>query len=654
MMNLTLLAKELVGLRLSIGLVLAIHAIDLTYRCMFGFLDRPEPSGSDSSDGSDSVFSIVILSLLSGVVIGTAMIGQEREHQTLTFLDGLPVSRLSIFIHKALAALMVVLLLEGFSITYDWFFLWLNQDSLSEPIDFRELFAGFVVRTLLTTCVVGGAAFLSFSRKWFPLLLGIVVSLLVWVRTRGGPLSTWLDTSALLLPSVVEGQVVWPVQQMVGHAILGTFGWIFAARAFLHRDGRLTLAIERYADLPVAGYLTAVGYVLAAMVWIGLLFSLANDDEEEVSDRPAVTRAAGEVASTLSDLEQTPPQVDAFGGLQTESFQVIYRRSALARVSTLAASMDAIHEEVMDYFENPDRVSGKIVVDTGALIPSHAAGVTNWTKVRVPLNQEQSNAEFFRTLRHEVGHVYIERISDGQATTHFNAMRVFHEGVATAVELFSEDEETGLEREKVERWAAAVDSRGRIPFPVLCDNETLLRTRDDSVVYPLGYLVADSLVEIGGQSLPRRMMEKLRVLSLPAGSRPSQVWSTLLQQNGTSLEMLTAAYESRLKALRERESVFLEGIPRIQSELTIESDEIVIRAEPVDRADNTAELICRVEMKNVITNELEPVARAADGTFRLPRERISGSRIRFLVGWWTPEVGYPVFEPWVEEKLKER
>jgi hypothetical protein len=88
MINLILLKKELYSLRLGIALVLVIQIIDIVYRCFLGFPDRPEPS---SNDGSDAVFGIVAYSLIMGIVLGIAMIGQEREHHTLAFLDGLPV-----------------------------------------------------------------------------------------------------------------------------------------------------------------------------------------------------------------------------------------------------------------------------------------------------------------------------------------------------------------------------------------------------------------------------------------------------------------------------------------------------------------------------------------------------------------------------------
>jgi len=229
---------------------------------------------------------------------------------------------------------------------------------------------------------------------------------------------------------------------------------------------------------------------------------------------------------------------------------------------------------------------------------------------------------------------------------------VFHEGVATAVQLSPKDEETAAEILKMERWAVAVDSRGRVPLFVLCDDALMKQTRDENIVYPLGYLVAQSLIDIGGPSMPRQMMETARSLTMPTGYRASQLWSTLLQKNGASLEMLSSAYEAKLDALQERESEFLKQIPRLSSKLTVQSGEIVIRVEAPEGASESAEMICAIEKQGVLTVETKFIPRASDGSFRLPRAQVSGSRLRYLVGWSTPETSFPIFEPWTEATLE--
>ena len=148
-------------------------------------------------------------------------------------------------------------------------------------------------------------------------------------------------------------------------------------------------------------------------------------------------------------------------------------KSQNAEVTKQAEGMDAIYQNVADYFQNPTFAGGWIVLDVASSVDSHATGVTNWTKIRVPLAKAKSSLHFDQTLRHETSHVFIEKMSNGNATTHFNAMRAFHEGVATAVELSVDDKATSEARLKMERRAALEDSRSEVLLELLCDDNEL-------------------------------------------------------------------------------------------------------------------------------------------------------------------------------------
>lgn len=663
-MNFTLLLKEIAGMRLCVALVLAITAIDLCLKCVLGFPDFPEPSDSDS----DAMTNMIADSLFYGIILGMAIFGQEREHQTVGFLDGLPVSRFNIFLHKFLAGLLVLVGIQTFITLYAWFFTWLESNSLTEPESLSAWLAVSLMQLLLTLVVVGLAAFLSFSRSWFPLLAGLTVSIVVWIRLKGGLVGQWLDTSVLLTPVDSGGAIVWPSEQILGHLILGAIGWAAAAAAFLYRDGRISRMFESLAMVRGMGCLTMAGYGLAAVVWLGVLYTLVDDDDAR--DQPIATRAAGEIDydAILEELDWDAEfedddfdemtrklagrKPDLFANHRTNHFEMIFRESIRRRIKRLDDSLDPVHDQVMQYFQFPAPVRGRIVVDTGSRVLSHTAGVTNWTKIRVPLNDKVDDDEFLQTLRHEVAHVYIEQLSDGRATSYFNALRVFHEGVATAVELYPEVEGIEQERRKMELWAAGTDSRGRVPLSILCDDDTLKNSRHEFVIYPLGYVLAQALVEVGGQNLPRRMMETLRTERFPIGARPIEIWRILLQRNDCSLESVIAAYESRLEELKEREEEFLRGLPSIKGSVVIEGDEIVLQATFEGKAGDSATLIAMYQRDAVLMNEWEQIPTAGENEFRLPRSRISGNRMRYVLGWLTKEASQPIFEPLSEASLQ--
>jgi hypothetical protein len=407
--------------------------------------------------------------------------------------------------------------------------------------------------------------------------------------------------------------------------------------------------------------------LLAVGVWFGVMSSLVDEDDN--SDQPIASRAAGEIdfdslnGDSINGLEPEEQMeiiarknlaltVDLFASQQTEHFEIIFRESKRDRIVSLQESLDAVHEQVQRYFQFPPPVPGRIVVDTGSRVLSHTAGITNWTKIRVPLNDDIDDPQFLQTLRHETAHVYIEQLSDGQTASYFNTLRLFHEGVATAVELYPvEDNLLDKERRKMERWAVGTDSRGGIPFALLCDDETLKNSRHEYVVYPLGYIVALALVEIGGQDLPRKMMETLRTARLPIGARPIEIWQSLLQRNGCSIETLVATYESMLDELRERETDFLASIPQLHGNITVEQDQIVFRVSTDSNASQTAQVIAMVQRDAVLMNEWQNVPQVDHNEFRLLRASHPGNRIRYILGWQTPEAANPIFEPWVEATL---
>jgi hypothetical protein len=81
-------------------------------------------------------------------------------------------------------------------------------------------------------------AFLSFSRKLFPFLLGVLISILLWIGLQDGPLSIWMDTEALLLPSTKDGRILWPTKQMLCYSCLGICGWLSQAMQQVRPTGR--------------------------------------------------------------------------------------------------------------------------------------------------------------------------------------------------------------------------------------------------------------------------------------------------------------------------------------------------------------------------------------------------------------------------------
>jgi len=638
-MNLQLLKKEVGGLALVIWLIVAIWCINWCYLLSTGFPDRKIETGEELADAIADM-------LLFGILIGISLFGQERENQTMSFLDGLPLRRSNLLFHKFIAACGVIGFVVFLQIFFGAVYFLFSRDSLSPPFSIGRSLAEGSASFLIGYTIVGVSAFLSFSRKWFPLVAGLVLWGIIWIRSSDSWLSGWLDTAELLKTMSTEGSLYVAWKPMIGHFVLGSLGWVCSTIAFHYRDGWLSQRIDRMSNWRLAAWFVALGQLAAALVWMAAMSSILPNSE----DRDIESRAAGVVLETKNANAQN--ELTGFGVYRTDYYEVIFRESQRLDVDRVFWSLDNIHEEVRKFFGNPAAPRSKIVLDTASPVMSHASGQANWTKIRVPLVLAEDDMDFLRTVRHETAHVYIEQLSGGRARDHFNAMRMFHEGVASLVEYGGNDELDLVHRLAMERWAWGVDTRGRVPFQVLCDNEKLVALRDPNIVYPLGFVVAQSLVDTGGPALPRRFLETLQNTPLPPGVRPAELWRIVLQQCGTSLDFVVANYESRLDALDVRERDFLAVLPKLTAEVTVEGGDVVIRVSPPKSERSGATILCEIERDRFFTKLPEPIAMNEEGEFRVPRSTVTGNRIRILVGWRTPDSDGAIYEPWIEKTLE--
>ncbi len=641
-MNFILLRKELSELRLCVLLVGLVYGMDMLYNLGTGFLDMP-------SDAEKSVADEIIPSLFFGILIGITVLGREREQQTQSFLDALPISRLSVFLHKVSAAFLIVLFERTVSFLLGLFYAWVSMDSLSKPIAGVELIAQASLSVLLEITVVGSAVLFSFARQWFPLIAGLALLTLVWFRTTSSPMAAWLDTPALLSPVVNEDSLILPWKQIGGHAFLAAVAWSSSAIAYQWQDGFVSRGMDRMSAWKFAGWLTNIGRAFAVLVWIAAIGFMASNENND--SRAPEEQAAGSPARSESQAHGNSSAMDTFAKFESEHYELIFRESQREAVAQLALGIDQVHEQARAFFQHPPAPSARIVVDVASVVSSHATGQTNWTKIRVPLALSTSNQDFLQTLRHETAHVFIEQLSNGRATDHFKAMRMFHEGVATAAQFEDDSDYSLIERQRMNRWAAGTDSRGRVPFKLLCDNEALIRARDPEVVYSLGFVVANALLDTGGPTLRRRMLEALRDARLPPGVKPTELWRILLQKCGKSLDLVIASYESQLDFLAVQEKTFVDALPRLTGTVTVEGADIVIRADHATTANPSATMVCMFADNRVLDTTTEYVPMQEDGSFHLPRLRVSGSKLRYLLGWGTAESANVIFEPWAEAVL---
>jgi hypothetical protein len=620
----TLLAKELRALRPLALCIVGLHFLGTIFLLA---TEMPDDQKFEFVKwmAEDRIGWLVVVALFA-LMIGAGLLIQESEQGTLRFLDGLPVSRTRLFAAKLLAALTVLALVPILGVPEEALFDWLSRTSVDAP--YPWVFAGtlFWLVMVAAAFLLALALALSFVRAWFALVVGLLFWGYLWLRQHGSSGVALFDTAELLAFGMDGGRVLVPWGHVVAH-LSATFVLLgIAWFGFLSLGDRAQFTAQKLGKYRVMRGLGVGLRWLAPVVWIA-----------------AMLRIFGSFAENHVDFAVTPVGEKAFARHETTRYEFLYRKAQQEQTAPLLGVADEVHDAVAEFFEAPPSPA-RIVVDLASPVVPHAAGQTNWTKIRMPLTPGQDLAEQRLILGHETAHVFIEQLSDGRLASHFNAIRCLHEGLATHVEqqLFAAEEEHAQNRRSV----AAAWARGRVPFEMLCDNEKLGRARDPNLAYTLGEVFVRELVETHSQASAANLLRAFARPEAPAGLIGTALWRDTMQAAEIDFDRVVAAYEGTCAKLAEEEQEFVERCPRLSAGVSVEGAEIVLR--PKFEGTAPGEMICLVEVAGPLLNETPALEQRADGSFTLARNRVSKPTLRYLLGWRTKETRLPVFEPWVE------
>ncbi len=622
-----LFAKELRALRPLVWCILGMHLLGTIFLLA---TELPDDQKFDFvSWMAEDRFGWVVIIALFALMIGAGLLIHESEQGTLRFLDGLPVSRTRLFVAKVLAGLAVLALVPILGVPEEALFAWLSRTSVDAPYPWAFAWTLGWLAMVAAAFLLALALAFSFVRAWFALVVGLLFWGYLWLRQHGGARVALFDTSELFAFGMDGGRVLVPWGHVAAHlgatAVLLGIAWF----GFLQLGDRAQFTAERLGRSRILRGLGVGLRWLAPIVWI-----------------VAMVRIFGSFAGDEVDFAVTPVGEKAFARRETARYEFLFRSAQEKDAAPLLAVADAVHDAVAAFFDAPPSPA-RIVVDLASPVMSHAAGQTNWTKIRLPLTPDQDLDDQRLILGHETAHVFIEQLSDGRLTSQFAAIRCLHEGLATHVEqqLFADEKERGQNRRSV----AAAWARGRVPFELLCDNETLIRERDPNLVYPLGEVFARALVETHGKDAATRLLRAFARRQAPAGLSGTALWRDTMQAAGLDFDRVVAVYEGTCATIAEEQKDFVARCPRLTASVSIEGAEIVVR--PKFEGVAPGEAICRVEIEGPLMKETPALTRRADGSFALDRKRVTRPTLRYLLGWRTPETRLPVFEPWAEAVL---
>jgi hypothetical protein len=593
-----LLKKELRGLLPSAVVIAIIYAGLYLHFLSTEFPDLPSPEVEEIQQPERKVGTL-IFSCLFSVIVGANLLIGERNAGTLRFLDALPTTRTRVFFSKMAAAFLVLVL---------------------DPVLALASAQEFPRQIVLSFCLLSLTLVLSFSGIWFPMAAGFLFWGFFWLRTQQFKWLGLFDPSEFLsAPGFLWGHAA----ALMG---AGTVFFILAWLGFLALGERLEHSIERMGRLRSAPILRLACFFLTPVAWLGLIFHVYR-----------VTPHSPEKPEGIGAYEQS------FASEQTRRYHVVFREPQRQEAREIIAAADAVHDRVTGFLR-ADSMPAPIVLDLATPVDPHAAGVTNWTKIRLPLRPGESFGFLKAALGHETTHAYINHLSEGAMHRHFQSTRFFHEGLATLLEhrLFS----TPAEQRTMRRVAAFAHSRGKIPFATLANNDALSSTRDKNLVYPLGELFCEALVAAHGEEAPGAVLRAVARMKVSHDLKGIELWRRALHSCGLDLERVLAGYDEALEAVAREEAEFVSRFPKSSAIVEIVGGDIVLRRSPSEVA--SAWPVFQLQEEDGVT---PPFSIQADGSIRIPRSGHTKPRLRYLLGWESEDARLPLFEPWAETDL---
>ena len=354
----------------------------------------------------------------------------------------------------------------------------------------------------------------------------------------------------------MKTKILVPWRHVAAHlaGAVATFGvaWL----AFLSLGDRAQFALDRLGRWRWLSALGAGMRWLAPVVWIAGLVKVAGMTD---------------AAHLHGD---SPVGEQSFSRRETKRYEFLFRTAQTTAAQPMLGAADRVYEKVATFL-GASPLPSRVVVDLASTVMSHAAGQTNWTKIRIPLQGDTSLDELRLILGHETTHVFIEQLSNGRLTDHFNEIRFLHEGLATYVELRlfgSEEDETQNRRAIAGAW-----SRGKVPLESLMNDRALGQKREPYLVYPLGEAFAQALVDTHGREAPARLLRAFARKDAPSGLSGAALWRDTMQAAGLSLDRVAAAYDANCAAARKEEESFVTTLPRLAATTRLEKGNIVVQ-----------------------------------------------------------------------------
>ncbi|MEA3211540.1 MAG: hypothetical protein QOE70_4597 [Chthoniobacter sp.] len=620
-----LVAKEL---RSLLAIILFLVCVEIIATVATWWTEFPDMKTLQSElDPAKDNDGLAAVTTFLAVLIAAGLLVRERDDGTLSFLDGLPVSRTRVFASKVLAALTVLTALLFFEIAMGAFYHALSRTSLEKAFPWQITGALFGLHWVLAFTCLGVALALSFLRRWLFLVLGLLAWAFALAKQFRLPHLDLFNPFALTVPSLHEGRWLIPTANLGVQIALGVTGFAVALAGF-HAMGdgahRFARAFARSLWLRL---LAGVGTLLIPVVWFALFVRIGRD-------------------TAAAKAEWNPAAKNPAVVHESARYSFIHRQSQEREAMALIARADAVHDQVTTFLRAPVLPS-PIIVDTTSGLARHNAGQAYWKKVRMLLTG--AGEEDAAVLGHETTHVYLDLLSESRLGGHFDSIRFFHEGLASHVEY--RQFRTAERLPKFRRVAAVAHAWERMSFEQLANDAELSRKRDRNLAYPFGELFCAAIENAYGEEAFAKIARAFARPDAPKGLTHVELWQDTLQACGYSLETVLAEWFSLLDGLVAGDRAFIDKLPRVKATVEVVEGAIVIHPTFEGRAPGALVCVCRPSADAEEYANDTP-ARSADGNFRVPRALYERGTFWYQLGWRVKGATLPLLDAWQEVSLR--
>ncbi len=620
--------KELRSACPFLVLVIVLTLFGLLYE-LFSGLPNSRPLAQTYSDYVTPARSGLMFGFVLVFALASGLLVREYDEGTMEFLDALPVSRSRVFAVKVTVTLLILLLVLVLDIGTAVLLHALSRNSLDQSFHLRLLATALFLRGCQLFVVLSLGLALSFLRRFGWLVLGVVFWSYIFLRDSI-PSITVLDLFAIAEPQFEGDRWIVPQRLLMVQLGLGAVLMATAYGMFLGVGDRLCRGLQRLTRTRRGNACLFAGGVLLVIVGGALGYRVISN---EVSDSEADENGVTIVYPSWSTSRA-----------RSTHFEFIYPTNLSRRAQKLISTADAVHEKVRMFFGTES--GDTIVVDATSVLPRHA-GLAFWDKIRLDLSVTDDNATLQSILGHETSHVFLERLSDSRLSEQMNSTRFFHEGVASYVEYHSFRPERAIET--LHSVAAVMHSRGEVKFNELIDSDLLSARRDTDLVYPLGEVFVEALVERYGEPAVGKLVRALTRDDAPGGLSGLDLWRDVFQACNYSLDDVLGTFFVKLDAAAERNRDLIDMLPRLRG-MFFQNDTFVsvqVLWKPIDGW----KPICRFRQSEETSDQYYLVGKSnRQNVFYQARAAFPGASLWFQLGL-SDAKSRVIYEPWVQVTL---